>query len=214
MAKLFKTISLEDRLRGSSYNELPHAPNPVNQGSIDLKQVDKGEKLPTAQLKLTPRRDEANSQILKLTLVDRLTKSIEPLKVMSTKPISQIARPFVNTKFRSAISLENRLKQTTLGSTAHLPQFFLSDIFTDYITIKPFGVFNHTSNIVLTQPTTLINPFYLLSHHLLHQTFLLKQLLNQLMLVLLLLMLLMLQLLVMLPYLIIPLTLIHLLFLL
>jgi len=157
MAKLFKTISLEDRLRGSSYNELPHAPNPVNQGSIDLKQVDKGEKLPTAQLKLTPRRDEANSQILKLTLVDRLTKSIEPLKVMSTKPISQIARPFVNTKFRSAISLENRLKQTTLGSTAHLPQFFLSDIFTDYITIKPFGVFNHTSNIVLTQPTTLIN---------------------------------------------------------
>jgi len=157
MAKLFKTISLEDRLRGSSYNELPHVPNPVNQGSIDLKQVDKGEKLPTAQLKPTPRRDEANSQILKLTLVDRLTKSIQPLKVMSTKPISQIARPFVNTNFRSAISLENRLKQTTLGSTAHLPQFFLSDIFTDYITIKPFGVFNHTSNIVLTQPTTLIN---------------------------------------------------------
>jgi hypothetical protein len=157
MAKLFKTISLEDRLRGSSYNELPHVPNPVNQGSIDLKQVDKGEKLPTAQLKLTPRRDEANSQILKLTLTDRSKTTVQPLRIMDNKPISKIARPFVNTRFRSAISLENRLKQTTLGSTAHLPQFFLSDIFTDYITIKPFEVFNHTSNIVLVQPTTTIN---------------------------------------------------------
>ena len=157
MAKLFKTISLEDRLRGSSYNELPHVPNPVNQGSIDLKQVDKGEKLPTAQLKLTPRRGEANSQILKLTLADRSKTTIQPLRIMENKPISKIARPFVNTRFRSAISLENRLKQTTLGSTAHLPQFFLSDIFTDYITIKPFEVFNHTSNIILSLPTTILN---------------------------------------------------------
>jgi len=59
-------------------------------------------------------------------------------------------RPFVNTSYRTAISLRNRLEQSTaLGSTNHLAQYFLSDQYTDYIKIKPFGTYNHNSTIVL-----------------------------------------------------------------
>lgn len=158
MAKLFKTISLEDRLRASSYNNLPHIQREVvQQGSINLQEPRKVKDLESAQLKLTPKDLEVKSQILKTTLSNNRLKTLPTLKLVDSKPLSSLARPFVNTKYRSSISLENRLKQSNVGSTNHLAQFFLSDVYTDYIKIKPFGVYYHTSTIILDQIQSKIN---------------------------------------------------------
>lgn len=58
---------------------------------------------------------------------------------------SKLAIPKVKSLFRRTISLADRLEQTNLGTTRHLPQFFLSDVFANYIKVIPFGVFEHTS---------------------------------------------------------------------
>lgn len=132
MAKLFKSISLEERWKNSIYNQGPMTPKSVEQGHIDLRPIKPLKDSPTAQLKKMPDVVEKNSALLKAMI-----KS--PAKLL----------PFVNTKFRSAISLADRLNQPKLGSTTHLSQYFLSDIYTNYIKITPFGIFNHTSNITL-----------------------------------------------------------------
>ena len=50
------------------------------------------------------------------------------------------------------MQLEDRLKQSNkVESTRHLPQFYLSDIYTDYITISKFGIFNHESSVDVRQ---------------------------------------------------------------
>lgn len=134
MAKLFKTISLEERLKASLYNEMPHLPKPTKE-------------IEAIQLKLTPDAKNLNSILLKQTAKRVGAPALPLIDLFKTSPMSSIARPFVNTKFRSAINLSDRLKQTKLETTAHLAQYFLSDQYTDYIKITPFGIFNHTSTI-------------------------------------------------------------------
>jgi len=147
MAKLLKTISLEDRLKNSIYNEIASTMKMPNQGEIDLKQQERVADPQSVQLKQLPDPVIKNSNILKGILSTRQSKTIPTLGITKIMSLADASIPFVNTKFRSAISLSNRLKQTDLGSTTHLSQFFLSDIHTDYIKIKPFGVFNHTSTV-------------------------------------------------------------------
>lgn len=132
MAKLFKTISLEERYNSSIHNELPAKVKAVNQGSILLQPAKPSKELESALLKTLPNAVEQNSAILK-----GMVKGPESIP------------PFVNTKFRSAISLADRLSQPKIGSTTHLAQYFLSDVNTDYIKITPFGIFNHTSTTIV-----------------------------------------------------------------
>jgi len=132
MAKLFKTISLEERYNSSIHNELPAKVKAVNQGSILLQPAKPSKELESALLKTLPNAVEQNSAILK-----GMIKGPESIP------------PFVNTKFRSAISLADRLSQPKIGSTTHLAQYFLSDVNTDYIKITPFGIFNHTSTTII-----------------------------------------------------------------
>lgn len=147
MAKLLKTISLEDRLKNSIYNEIASTMKMPNQGEIDLKQQERVADPQSIQLKQLPDPVIKNSNILKGILSSKQSKAIPTLGITKIMSLADALIPFVNTKFRSAISLSNRLKQTDLGSTTHLSQFFLSDIHTDFIKIKPFGVFNHTSTV-------------------------------------------------------------------
>lgn len=135
MAKLFKTISLEERLKASQYNELPSGPRPVNQGSSEIKPSIPVPVSEAAMLKITPSREDLQSQILKLTAQSKQVKTLPSIGEFQTRRLADLGIPFTNTKFRSAISLRNRLQQPGLGSTTHLPQYFLSDQYTDYITI-------------------------------------------------------------------------------
>lgn len=132
MAKLFKTISLEERYKESLSNQLPAKPKAVNQGNTQLQPTKPSKELESALLKTLPNAVEQNSNILK-----GMVKGPESIP------------PFINTKFRSAISLADRLSQPKIGSTTHLAQYFLSDVHTDHIKITPFGIFNHTSTTTI-----------------------------------------------------------------
>ena len=156
MTKLFKTISLEERLKGSSYNELPLKPGSVNQGSTSIKLPTTTKDLESIQLKLTINAQEKNSAILKSYLKTKTALSLPSIGQFNTTPISKLAIPFVNTSFRTFINLADRLSQPNLGTTKHLPQFFLADFYTGYIKVNPFGIFNHTSDVTIVLPQTTI----------------------------------------------------------
>lgn len=199
MAQIFKTISLEERLKTSRYNQLPNKPQPVNQGKAPVltqqREVNQGSTTikndqlrvnqgtieirkdqpkvnqggititqpqstidtQTIQLKLTPDAREKNSAILK-TYNNPTQQALPTIGNFVTNPITSLAIPYANTSFRSAINLADRLKQpVVVGTTTHLAQYFLSDQYTDYITITPFGIFNHTSDIKLNTPVISTN---------------------------------------------------------
>lgn len=122
MAKLFGNIDIVQRLAASSYNRSPLQPQPVNQGSSNIR--------------------FSSAVIGKESIFVNTTSYIDQFT-------SNIVVPVINPLFRKTISLEDRLKQSSLGSTNHLPQFFLSDVFTDYIKVKPFGIFEHTSDLII-----------------------------------------------------------------
>lgn len=143
MAKPFKTISLEERYKDSVYNQRLPLPTTVK--------AKEG-----ISLKLAPNAIEKNSAILK-AITKTPSGEITSPRVFNTQPLSSLAKPLANTKFRSAISLKDRLSQRFLGTTTYLPQYFLSDTYTDYIKIVPFGLFDHTSNIQITYPSTKTN---------------------------------------------------------
>lgn len=139
MAKLFGNIDITQRLAASSYNRPPLQPQPVNQGSTNIR-------FSTAVLEKESIFVNTTSYLSEFT--------------------SNIAVPVINPSFRRIISLENRLNQSSLGTTNHLPQFFLSDVFTDYIKVEPFGIFEHTSDLVISpftfsplHGTTTVSPF-------------------------------------------------------
>jgi hypothetical protein len=138
MAKLFKTISLEDRWKDSIYSRSPITPSTKDQGDIQLKQ--------------TPNAAEKNSAILKSLVGPDKINTIPT--IVPIIPKSNLAVPFANTKYRSAINLEDRLKQPNIGSTNHLAQYFLSDQHTNFIKIRPFEVLDHTSNTILNSVAT------------------------------------------------------------
>ena len=144
MAKLFKTISLEERWKDSIYSKGPTLPHATKE-------------IQTASLKIAPDAPKINSEILKQSLGTKTAKALPIIAPFITQPISKLAVPFANVKFRSVISLADRLKQPNLGSTSHLPQFFLADQYTDYIKIKPTKTFEHTSTIVIQPPLATVN---------------------------------------------------------
>ena len=144
MAKLFKTISLEERWKDSIHSKGPTLPHPIKD-------------IQTASLKITPDAPKINSEILKQIVKTKAATILPRIAPFTTQPISKLAKPSANTKFRSAISLADRLKQPQLGSTAHLPQFFLADQYTDYIKIKPTKTFEHTSTIIIQSPLAVVN---------------------------------------------------------
>ena len=149
MTKIFKTISLEDRWKNSIHSQGPIKPAEVTQGSTELKQPIEPRDYTISQLRLMPDSLEKNSAILKQTIETKGNNPNINIAPFSTKPISDYAIPFTNTKFRSGISLADRLGQPKLGSTTHLAQYFLADAYTDYIKITPFGIFNHTSEVIV-----------------------------------------------------------------
>lgn len=86
--------------------------------------------------------------------LDRLKDSPTPSIMSMAQPISYEAQATtVNPNKPNIISLSDRLKQSNLGTTKHLPEFFLSDTYTGFIKIKKFGTYEHTSNIEIKQPT-------------------------------------------------------------
>jgi hypothetical protein len=143
MSKIFKTISLEERLKASQYNDISQKPNKVDQGDIDLKLIvdAKGK----------------NSEILKAYARGRADQALPTIQAPEQKSLASYDIPFANVKFRTSINLSDRLKQPALQTTSHLPQFFLSDVYTDYIKITPFGIFEHTSDIVIANPSTKVS---------------------------------------------------------
>lgn len=86
--------------------------------------------------------------------LDRLKDSPMPNIASTAQPINYDAQPQrVKSEFANNISLVDRLSQPNLRTTNHLPEFFLSDTYTGFLKIKPFGVFEHTSNIKITTPS-------------------------------------------------------------
>ncbi len=152
MAQIFKTISLEERLRASTYNQLPQKPQPVNQGEGIIKLPTPPNQSQPAQLKITIDAQEKNSAILKDIARTAGVQILPTIATFQNTGLTRFAIPLANTQFRTNINLADRLAQPDLGTTRHLPQFFLADFYTDYITISRFGIFNHTSNIIVSQP--------------------------------------------------------------
>ncbi len=150
MGKLFKTISLEQRLKESAYNALPHSPQKSDQGSVELQAKKITIKNRIETLKITPKSADRSSDILKSTLRSKGAKPTATIQPFIPTDLTKYKIPLSSTKFRSSISLGNRLKQPFLGTTAHLAQYILSDVNTNHIKIKPFTVFNHTSNVIIS----------------------------------------------------------------
>lgn len=80
--------------------------------------------------------------------LDKLKDTPRPNIVLADQTIQQGATT-VNTNFTSKISLANRLDQSNLGTTKHLPEYFLSDLQTGNLKIKKFGVLQHTSDVII-----------------------------------------------------------------
>ena len=152
MAQIFKTISLEERLRASTYNQLPQKPQPVNQGEETIKLPTPPNQSQPAQLKITIDAQEKNSAILKDIARTAGVQILPTIATFQNTGLTRFAIPLANTQFRTNINLADRLAQPDLGTTRHLPQFFLADFYTDYITISRFGIFTHTSNTIISQP--------------------------------------------------------------
>ena len=137
MAKLFKTISLEERLKNSSYNNIPAIPKEINQGSFIPKE--KAKNYTSAQetlLRKIPKVIQEGSIMLKRLISIADIKNVIPA-INTQQAIIPPTTPFLNTNFRSAISLANRLKQVTLGTTYGLGTYFLSDTYTNFLRIEP-----------------------------------------------------------------------------
>lgn len=147
MSKIFKTISLEERLKNSSYNNIGQTPGDVNQGSTTIKKIESNRQGIAEQIKILGTNVEQGSIVLKNTIGGLNTREVLQIKNPRIQFLQDFTLPKTNTDFRTSISLADRLKQSNLGTTNHLPQFFLSDIFTNYIQITPFGVFSHFSPI-------------------------------------------------------------------
>lgn len=155
MAKLFKTISLEERLKNSSYNNLPAIPKEINQGSFVPKE--KAKNYTSAQetlLRKIPKVIQEGSIMLKKLISIADIKNVIPA-INTQQAIIPPTTPFLNTNFRSAISLANRLKQVTLGTTYGLGTYFLSDTYTNFLKIEP-----STFNSLLLQGTFFSNGVY------------------------------------------------------
>jgi len=154
--KLFKTISLEERLASSEYNKLPNK-LPASSNTQGSPQINKSAEpqdknsdninIPQSQLTL-PKEGivlkgvigvEDKQPIILKTLVQSPQALLSPPRLFDTTPLLDSTRPLARTLFASSISLQDRLKQSSVTNTTHLPQYFLTDLYTGYLTISPFS---------------------------------------------------------------------------
>jgi len=176
MAKLLKNISLEERLLPTikaivepiaqgqttpvafnpTYEQGGQLPKPfkpeIIQGSAVLQNlitpVEQGESV----LKIQPATKEPITALLKTNIV--LANQVVPEEYKIINQLSALSRQtsVVNINFTDNVSLEDRIRQSNLGTTVSLPSFFLSDVYTDYIKVIPF-------NPVIVQGETTQLPF-------------------------------------------------------
>ena len=154
--KLFKTISLEERLASSEYNRLPNK-LPASSNTQGSPQINKSAEpqdknsdninIPQSQLTL-PKEGivlkgaisvEDKQPIILKTLIQSPQALISPPRPFDTTPLLDSTRPLARTQFASSISLQDRLKQSSVTNTTHLPQYFLTDLYTGYLAISPFS---------------------------------------------------------------------------
>jgi hypothetical protein len=79
-----------------------------------------------------------------------------PVIVKSKELIAQGTSPVVRTNFGDQISLENRLRQVDFKTTQHLAQYFLSDVYTNYIKINKPKELEKVSPILITLPSATV----------------------------------------------------------
>ena len=147
--KPFKTISLVDRLKASSYNDISARPTTeVAQGEINLKNTTEGRSATEIELKVIPDNRRRNEEILKALQKSRPANELPTLGKFTTPSLTSFVLPTAGIKFGQTMQLEDRLKQSAkVENTAHLPHFYLSDVYTNYIKIKPTSIFEHTSTV-------------------------------------------------------------------
>ena len=149
--KPFKTISLVDRLKASSYNDIAARPTTkVAQGDIDLKNSIAPRKTTDIQIKTIPDTRKRNEELIKTIQKSRVNKPLPAIGQFVTPPLTSFVIPKTDIKFGKTMQLEDRLEQSAkVENTNHLPHFYLSDTYAGYIQIKPLGIFDHTSDIVV-----------------------------------------------------------------
>jgi hypothetical protein len=147
--KPFKTISLVDRLKASNYNNISARPSAEPaQGEVNLKNTIEGRSATEIELKAIPDNRRRNEEILKALQKSRPANELPTLGRFTTPSLTSFILPTAGIKFGQTMQLEDRLKQSAkVENTAHLPHFFLSDTYTDYIKIKPTSIFEHTSTV-------------------------------------------------------------------
>lgn len=149
--KPFKTISLVDRLKASSYNEISAKPSTeTTQGAIDLKNTIAPRKTTDIQIKAIPDARKRNEELIRAIQKSRVQSPLPSIDQFATPPLTSFIVPKTESKFGKTMQLEDRLKQSAkVENTNHLPHFYLSDTYTGYIKTKPLGIFDHTSDIVV-----------------------------------------------------------------
>lgn len=153
--KPFATISLEEKLKASQYNMLPNkmASSAVSTNIPTVSKSpqiqDKKEQaisIPRTQLELAKdgivtanliEIGDKQGAILK-TLTQSPQAQIQPPLKFSTNSLALLNIPQARVRFASSISLQDRLTQTSVTNTTHLPQYFLSDLYTGFLVIPPF----------------------------------------------------------------------------
>jgi len=113
---------------------------PVEQGEGVIKIQPPAKQSVTAQLGIVGNAQEKTTAELKLGLRESLGANTVPQEYKIVNQLSATSRltSTININFTDQMSLEDRLKQTNLGTTVSLPSFFLSDLYTDFIRIIPF----------------------------------------------------------------------------
>jgi len=149
--KPFKTISLVDRLKASSYNDIAARPTTeVAQGDIDLKNNIAPRKTTDIQIKVIPDARKRNEELIRSIQKSRVQSPLPSIDQFATLSLTSFIIPKTQSKFGKTMQLEDRLKQSAkVENTNHLPHFYLSDTYIGYIKIKPLGIFDHTSDIVV-----------------------------------------------------------------
>jgi hypothetical protein len=142
MAKLFKTISLEDRYKDSRFNNAPVKPKFVVQGTVVLQAIKSTKEFESILLKSLPSAQEKNSIILK-----SIKGNIDVTK----------KAPTISLVFRSPIGLVDRIKQPYTNPIAQSPAIGLSDLYNNLIKITPFGILNQISKVVVKPATTILS---------------------------------------------------------
>jgi len=142
MAKLFKTISLEDRYKDSRFNNAPVKPKFVVQGTVVLQAIKSTKEFESILLKSLPSAQEKNSIILK--------------SIKGNIDITKKA-PTISLVFRSPIGLVDRIKQPYTNPIAQSPAIGLSDLYNNLIKITPFGILNQISKVVVKPATTILS---------------------------------------------------------